>query len=91
MGSLRRALLPWGFTARPMVDIVVCDSPVLALILGDGFVLVVARLRIQRNDVPGMNEARNVPEYAKKDVDEGVSRAYSALDPDFRYVRLLLT
>jgi hypothetical protein len=74
-----------------MIDIVVCNSSVLALILGDGFVLVVARLRIQRNDVPGMNEARNVPEYAKKNVDEGVGRAYSTLDPDFRYVRLAVT
>ena len=70
-----------------MVDIVVCDSPVFALILGYGFVLVVAGLRIQRDNVPGMDEAGNVAKDAEEDVDERVGRAYSTLDPDFKHVR----
>ena len=70
-----------------MVDIVVCDSPVFALILGYGFVLVVAGLRIQRDNVPGMDEAGNVAKDAEEDVNERVSRAYSTLDPDFKHIR----
>lgn len=47
----------------------------------DWFVVVVL-FRIARDDVPRMNQAREVANAAEKDVDQRVSRAEADLDPD---------
>lgn len=75
--SLWQTLLPQGFTTRPVVDIIVCDPSIFALVMGNGLILVVARFRVQGDDVPGMDEPRKVAKHAKEDVDERVRAADS--------------
>ena len=74
---LRQTLLPQGFTTRPVVDIIICDPSIFALVIGNGLILVVARLRVQGDDVPGMDEPRKVAKNAEEDVNERVRAADS--------------
>ena len=61
-----------------MVDIVICDSPpILALVVGDGFIFVVAGLGIQGNDIPGVNKSRKIAKHAEQDVNERIRTADS--------------
>ena len=75
--SLRQTLLPQGFTTRPVVDIIICDPSIFALVIGDGLILIVARLRVQGDDVPGMDEPGKVAKNAEEDVNERVRAADS--------------
>lgn len=47
----------------------------------DGFVIVVP-LRVAGDDVPGVQEAREVAQHAEQDIDQGVGRADAGFDPD---------
>ena len=75
--SLWQTLLPQGFTTRPVVDIIICDPSIFALVMGDGLIFIVARLRIQGDDVPSMNEPGKVAKHAEEDIDERVCAADS--------------
>lgn len=58
------------------------DTPAaLAVVLGNGLVLV-GRLGVLCDDVPGVQEAGDDAEDAEEDVDDGVGGADAALDPD---------
>lgn len=46
--------------------------------------VLVRRLGVFGDDVPGVQQARDVAEDAEEDVDEGVGAADAALDPDWR-------
>ena len=74
---LRQTLLPQGFTTRPVVDIIICDPSIFALVIGNGLILVVTRLRVQGDDVPGMDEPRKVAKHAEEDINERVRAADS--------------
>jgi len=64
-----------------MADIVVCDSAVATTFrVADGFVLV-HRVRVAGDNVPGVDEAREVAKAAERDVDEGVGGAEACFDP----------
>lgn len=65
-----------------MVHVVVRDPPVLALVVGYGLVFVVVGFRVQRDDVPGVEEARDVSEGAKENVYEAVGGADAGFDPN---------
>jgi hypothetical protein len=67
-----------------LLDIVVCHTTALGLL----FDLLVCRIGVTRDDVPGVDETREEAEAAKSDVDERVGRAETALDP---YCKLLAT
>ena len=62
--ALHKPLLPQRLLTRPMADVVVSDSPTLAIVLRDRLVFV-RRFRVQGYDVPGVNEARDVAETAQ--------------------------
>lgn len=47
----------------------------------NGFVVVVA-LWVAGDDVPGVQEAREVAQDAEEDVDQGVARTDARFDPD---------
>ena len=65
-----------------MVHIVVSDSSILALIVGNALVFVIVGFGVEGDDVPGMQQAGNVAEGAEKDVDEAVSGADAGFDPN---------
>lgn len=65
----------------PAVDVVIGDVTVLAAVAGQGFV-VVARLRVGGDDVPGVQQAGDVPQYAQPKIDQRVGRAETTFDPD---------
>ncbi len=75
--SLRQTLLPQGFTTLPVVDIIICDPSIFALVMGNGLIFIVARLRVQGDDVPSMDEPRKVAKHAKEDINERVRAADS--------------
>jgi hypothetical protein len=52
-----------------MADEIVCDALVFSV--WDGLVVVVA-LRVTGNDIPGMQQTREIAERTQEDVDEGV-------------------
>jgi len=52
-----------------MADEIVCDALVFSV--WDGLVVVVA-LRVTGNDIPGMQQTREIAEHTQEDVDEGV-------------------
>ena len=62
-------------------DVVVGHAAVFVVVRArvDGLVL----LRVARDDVPGMDQAREVAEETEEDVDQRVSGAETALDPDY--------
>lgn len=77
-------LLPQRFffaTAGLVVHIVVRDAPVLALVVGYGFVFVVG-FGVEGDDVPGVKKAGDIAEGAEKNVDEAVGGADAGFDPD---------
>ena len=74
---LWRTLLPQGFTTRSVVDIIICDPSIFALVMGNGLIFIVARFRVQGDDVPGMDEPRKIAKHAEEDVDERVRAANS--------------
>lgn len=66
-----------------MIDVVIRDTPVLTLVVGKGSVfVVVVGLWVERDDVPGVEEAGDVAEGAEEDVDEAVGGANAGFDPD---------
>jgi hypothetical protein len=67
-----------------LLDIVVCHTTALGLL----FDLLVCRIGVTGDDVPGVDETREEAEAAKSDVDERVGRAETPLDP---YCKLLAT
>ena len=73
-----------GLLLLLVVDVVIRDAaPVLALVGGDGLVfVVVVGFRVEGDDVPGVEEAGDVAEGAKEDVDEAVGGADAGFDPD---------
>jgi hypothetical protein len=60
-----------------LLDIVVCHTAALGFLSE----LVVRRVRVARDDVPGVNQTRQETQAAKGDVDERVGRADATLDP----------
>ena len=64
------------------LDVDVRHASTLA-VLRNGLVLV-GRLGILRDDVPGVEKTGDVTEDAEEDVDEGVGAADAAFDPDCR-------
>ena len=80
MTTTAAALLSAVISSRWLVaDEVVCDA--LAFCVSDGLVVVVT-FRVAGNDVPGVQEARKVSQHTEKDVDQRVSGADTAFDPD---------
>ena len=65
-----------------MIDVIVRDPAVLALVVGHGLVLVVVGFGVEGDDVPGVEEAGDVAEGAEEDVDEAVGGADAGFDPD---------
>ena len=53
----------------PAADVVIGDMAVLAAVAGEGFV-VVARLRVGGDDVPGVQQAGDVSQHAEPEVDQ---------------------
>ena len=82
LATVRLILLPWRFVAGLVVHIVVSDPSVLALVIGYGLVFIVVGFGVEGDDVPGVDEAGDVAEGAKEDVDEAVSGADAGFDPD---------
>ena len=82
LAPVRLILLPQRFAAGLVVHIVVCDSPILALVVGYGLVLIIVGFRVEGDDVPGVDEAWDVAESAEEDVDEAVSGTDAGFDPD---------
>jgi hypothetical protein len=72
-------LMGLGLLARRALDVDVGDAAALAA--GEGLVLV-GRLGVLCDDVPGVQEAGQEAEDSEADVDEGVGAADAALDPD---------
>jgi hypothetical protein len=64
------------------LDIDVGDAAAL-IVLRQRLVLV-GRLGVSRNDIPGVEKARNITEDRQEDVDERVGAADTALDPDWQ-------
>ena len=75
-------LLPQRFAAGLVVHIVICDSPVLALVARYGLIFVIVGLGVKGDDVPGVDETWEVAEGAEEDVDEAVGGADAGFDPD---------
>jgi hypothetical protein len=67
--------------AAASVDEDVGDAAALP-VLREGLVVVAVVLGELGDDVPGVDEARDVAEDAEEDVDEGVTAAEAAFDPD---------
>jgi hypothetical protein len=67
-----------------LLNIVVCHTTTLGFL----FDLLVCRIGVTGDDVPGVDETREEAQAAESDVDERVGRAETALDP---YCNLLVT
>jgi hypothetical protein len=67
-----------------LLDIVVCDAATFGFL----FDLLVCRVGILGDDVPGVDETGEEAQAAESDVDERVGRAETTLDP---YCKLLVT
>jgi hypothetical protein len=67
-----------------LLNIVVCHTTTLGFL----FDLLVCRIGVAGDDVPGVDETREEAQAAESDVDERVGRAETALDP---YCNLLVT
>jgi hypothetical protein len=67
-----------------LLNIVVCHTTTLGFL----FDLLVCRIGVTGDDVPGVDETREEAQAAESDVDERVGRAETALDP---YCKLLVT
>ena len=63
-----------------MIDIVIGDPRVLGI--GHCLVLVL-RLRVERDDIPSVQKAGNVTKHAEEDVDYGVCCADARFYPDY--------
>jgi hypothetical protein len=66
----------WLFVA----DVVVCNAGVCAFRVVDRLVLI-HRVRVAGDDVPGVDQARDVAKTAEGDVDERVGCAEANFDP----------
>lgn len=64
---------------RFVPDVIVRDSSPFGV--RDGFVVVVT-FRVASDNVPSVDQARDVTQNAEEDVDQGITRADSRLDPD---------
>lgn len=73
--------LPFSSLLVPAVDVVIGDVTVLTAVAGEGLI-VVARFRVGGDDVPGVQQARHIPQQAEPDIDQRVGRAETAFDPD---------
>lgn len=82
LAPVRLILLPQRFATGLVVHIVVCDPPVLALVVGYGLVFIIVGFGVEGDDVPGVKEAGDVAEGAEEDVDEAVSGTDAGFDPD---------
>lgn len=60
-----------------LLDIIVCHTAALGFLVD----LLVRRVGVLRDDVPGVDETGEETQTAEGDVDEGVGRAEAALDP----------
>ena len=74
------------FPTIPLINIII-RHPLHPSILriatrSDVFVLVI-RFRVEGDDVPGVQQPRDVAEHAEEDVDEGVGGADAGFDPDW--------
>ena len=67
-----------------LLDIVVCHAAALGFLVE----LLVRRVGVFGDDVPGVDETREEAQTAESDVDERVGRAEAAFDP---YYELLAT
>ena len=74
---LWNTLLSQGFTTLPVVDIIICNPSIFALVMGNGLIFIVARFGVQGDDVPGVDEPRKVAKHAEEDIDERVRAADS--------------
>lgn len=54
--ALWKAFVAQSFSPGPMIDVVVCNSAVLALIIWYCFIFVVAGLRVKGDNVPSICE-----------------------------------
>lgn len=73
-----------------MGDIVICDATVLdvaSVILGEGRIagVIIVWLGILENDIPGVQEARDIGETAESKVDDRVSRTEAYFDPHWTH------
>lgn len=78
----RQTLLPQRLPIRPMVNIVVCDPPVLSLVLGYSLILVVAWLRVKGDDVPGVEQTWDVAEGAEENIYQRICGTDATFDPN---------
>jgi hypothetical protein len=67
-----------------VTDVVVCDLAVGAFRVVDRLILV-HRVRVTGNDIPGVDQARDITEAAESDVDERVSGAEADFDPYYSW------
>lgn len=72
--------------ARSLVDIIVRHRAPLAAILRQA---VVVRLRVFRDDVPGVHQAGDETQAAEREVDEGVGAAETSFHPYCRGVSVM--
>ena len=72
-----RTVLSWLL----VTDVVICDPGIGALRVADRLVLV-HRVGVAGDDVPGVYQAWHVAEAAEGDVNEGISGAEADFDPD---------
>ena len=71
---------------RGLADKVVGDDAPLRItsVARTAVLVVVVRIRILEDDVPGVNDAGNTAQHAQRDVDQRVGAAETAFDPDCR-------
>jgi hypothetical protein len=67
-----------------LLDIVICDTATFRFL----FDLLVCRVGVLGDDVPGVDETGEEAQAAESDVDERIGRAETTLDP---YCKLLVT
>ena len=63
-----------------MANVVVCDLAISPFRVMDRLVLV-HRVGVAGDDIPGVDQAGNVPETAEADVDERIGGAEADFDP----------
>lgn len=84
---LRRPLSPQLLLIGILANIVIRDSSILALILGNCLVVVV-RLWVQGNDIPSVQQTGKVAKSAEQNVYEGIRSTDAGFDPPVSSVSL---
>lgn len=84
-GAVVHAALGLGLVLPALrLDVHILHAAAALAVVAVQRLVLVGRLGVLGDDVPGVQEAGDVAEDAEEDVDEGVGAADAALDPDWR-------